>query len=128
MLCPVNELSCTMDLDSTVIRAEALFKRFKRLVEAIDRKDHFPAPKRFYSPNHVSTTSARPQEDQSATASSTPAPAQRAQQQQRNGKSAEEPQKVITPELRSLLSRKVEKLPRTDVASQGDGFRAPKTS
>lgn len=34
----VNELSNTIDLDSTRVRAEALFYRFKRLVEAADRK------------------------------------------------------------------------------------------
>ena len=34
----VNELSNTIDLDSTRVRAEALFYRFKRLVEATDRK------------------------------------------------------------------------------------------
>ncbi|KAF8427350.1 rab-GTPase-TBC domain-containing protein [Tirmania nivea] len=35
----VNELSNTIDLDSTRVRAEALFYRFKRLVEAADRKN-----------------------------------------------------------------------------------------
>jgi len=34
-----------MDLESTLIRAEALFKRFQRVVEAIDKKSNFPAPK-----------------------------------------------------------------------------------
>jgi hypothetical protein len=40
----VNELSNTIDLPSTLVRAEALFRRFQRSVEAIDRKDHFPTP------------------------------------------------------------------------------------
>jgi len=31
-------------------------------------------------------------------------------------------EKVITPELRALLSRKVEVLPRKQVAKQGDGL------
>ncbi|KAF8472487.1 rab-GTPase-TBC domain-containing protein [Kalaharituber pfeilii] len=34
----MNELSNTIDLDSTRVRAEALFYRFKRLVETADRK------------------------------------------------------------------------------------------
>lgn len=34
----VNELSNTIDLDSTRVRAEALFYRFKRVMEAADRK------------------------------------------------------------------------------------------
>ncbi|CAD6501655.1 BgTH12-01905 [Blumeria graminis f. sp. triticale] len=40
----VNELSSTIDLDSTLIRAEKLFRRFQRLVESIDKRANFPAP------------------------------------------------------------------------------------
>jgi hypothetical protein len=40
----VNELSNTIDLPSTLIRAESLYNRFQRTVEAVDRKDHFPIP------------------------------------------------------------------------------------
>lgn len=40
----VNELSNTIDLPSTLIRAEALYNRFQRTVEAVDRKNHFPVP------------------------------------------------------------------------------------
>lgn len=40
----VNELSNTIDLDQTLTKAEALFRRFQRTVEAIDRKSSFPAP------------------------------------------------------------------------------------
>lgn len=35
----VNELSYTIDLTSTRLRAEALFKKFQKTVEAIDRKN-----------------------------------------------------------------------------------------
>ncbi|CAK7263587.1 GTPase activating protein [Sporothrix epigloea] len=41
----VNELSGTMDLESTLVRAEALFRRFQRLVEAVDKQNNFPAPR-----------------------------------------------------------------------------------
>ncbi len=41
----VNELSGTIDLESTLIRAEALFRRFQRLVEAVDKQNNFPAPR-----------------------------------------------------------------------------------
>jgi hypothetical protein len=34
----VNELSNTIDLEQTLTKAEALFRRFQRTVEAIDRK------------------------------------------------------------------------------------------
>ena len=40
----VNELSNTIDLPSTILRAEALFRRFQRTVEAVDKKHNFPAP------------------------------------------------------------------------------------
>jgi hypothetical protein len=37
-LCLVNELSNTIDLEQTLTKAEALFRRFQRTAEAIDRK------------------------------------------------------------------------------------------
>ncbi len=40
----MNELSNTIDLHTTLVQAEALFRRFSRTVEAIDRKHAFPAP------------------------------------------------------------------------------------
>lgn len=38
----VNELSNTMDLVPILTRAESLFRRFERSVQAIDKKDNFP--------------------------------------------------------------------------------------
>jgi hypothetical protein len=40
----VNELSNTIDLHVTLVQAEALFRRFQRTVEAVDRKHSFPPP------------------------------------------------------------------------------------
>ncbi|KAL4927497.1 GTPase-activating protein GYP7 [Aspergillus undulatus] len=40
----INELSNTMDLLPILARAESLFHRFGRAVEAIDKKNNFPAP------------------------------------------------------------------------------------
>jgi len=54
----VNELSTTIDLESTLIRAEALFRRFQRTVEAIDKKSNFPAPKLRQRPTRLSPTSS----------------------------------------------------------------------
>ncbi|KAI0157750.1 GTPase-activating protein GYP7 [Xylariaceae sp. FL1272] len=102
----VNELSNTIDLESTLIRAEALFRRFQRLVEAIDKKQNFPAPRR-------ATSSSSP----SAPAQGAPPLPPRA-----NGKAPEK--KTISPELRKLLSRNVEVLPRKVVHKKGDGFTA----
>lgn len=37
----VNELAGHIDVEATLVRAEALFRRFRRRVEAIDRRDSF---------------------------------------------------------------------------------------
>lgn len=42
----VNELSTTIDLPSTRVRAESLYYKFQRVVEAADRKHAFVAPGR----------------------------------------------------------------------------------
>ncbi|KAI1776389.1 GTPase-activating protein GYP7 [Hypoxylon cercidicola] len=107
----VNELSNTIDLESTLIRAEALFRRFQRLIEAIDKKQNFPAPRviKDSPPPRAASTSPRPSEG--------------------NGKAAEEQakKKTITPELRKLLSRTVEVLPRKVVQKKGEGVAAETT-
>ncbi|KAK5993697.1 GTPase-activating protein GYP7 [Cladobotryum mycophilum] len=115
----INELSNTMDLESTLIRAEVLFRRFQRLVEAVDKKQNFPAPR----------TEAIERPSASPAGSSTSIPQQQ-QQQKNKGKTVESASKqdtrVITPELRRLLSRKVEILPRSVVAGKKDGVIATK--
>ncbi|KAG4217273.1 hypothetical protein PC116_g34246 [Phytophthora cactorum] len=84
-----------MDLESTLIRAEQLFRRFQRLIEAIDKKQNFPTP--------------RTRQDSSSNSGS----ASPTQSRGNNGKGTEnQPQKTITPELRKLLSKKIEVLPR----------------
>ncbi|KAL2162691.1 hypothetical protein VTH06DRAFT_6527 [Thermothelomyces fergusii] len=91
----VNELSGTIDLDSTLIRAEALFQRFRRLVDAVDKRANFPAAPR--------------QQQQQGQG-----------QGQGQGQQQEQPaERVITPELRKLLSRQVELSPRKDAARKG---------
>ncbi|KAK6080237.1 GTPase-activating protein GYP7 [Seiridium cupressi] len=103
----VNELSNTIDLDSTLIRAEALFRRFQRRVEAIDKKQNFPKP--------------RVQRAESAASQSSPPKTP----PKDTGKAKEEDTpKIISPELRKLLSREVEVLPRKVVQKMGDGFNA----
>ncbi|KAI0405318.1 GTPase-activating protein GYP7 [Xylaria palmicola] len=101
----MNELSETIDLESTLIRAEHLFRRFQRLIEAIDKKQNFPAPR------------MNPSSGQTA-ARTSPRPSS----QRDNGKSPQQPTKTISPELRKLLSRKVEILPRTTVHKHGGGL------
>ncbi|KAI8623841.1 GTPase-activating protein GYP7 [Xylariaceae sp. FL1651] len=106
----VNELSNTIDLESTLIRAEILFRRFQRLTEAIDKKQNFPPPRLRTNSSH--SHQASPQ-------SSSTSPTRR-----ETGKAPEQPKKTISPELRKLLSRNVEILPRKVVHKHGDGFTA----
>lgn len=141
----VNELSNTIDLESTLIRAEALFHRFQRTVEAIDRKSNFPAPTNVRhrrpgpgSPNG-STNSANMVENQKVTdhvtppttaltsgsttgtdrpsSSGTPSKGK----QSEPGDAVET--RVITPELRALLSRETPKLEKGEVSQHGGGVR-----
>lgn len=112
----INELSNTMDLQSTLIKAEALFRRFQRLVEAVDKKPNFPGPRKT-SASSIPTISDGPSSTNGRPGSSA-AP----NKTNAKGKGKEEEAKVITPELRKLLSRQVEVLPRTTVAQKGDGM------
>jgi len=61
----INELSNTIDLPSTLIRAEALYNRFQRTVEAVDRKNHFPVPSniRQRRPELATTTAGKTSAD-----------------------------------------------------------------
>jgi len=115
----VNELSGTMDLESTLVRAESLFKRFQRTIETIDKKGNFP-----------SAPQARQRKLQAALVAGptlnppTPnAPAEASSSGTDKGKQVGEDgdAKVISPELRALLSRKIEKLDKTEVAEHGGG-------
>ncbi|AEO63369.1 uncharacterized protein THITE_2108509 [Thermothielavioides terrestris NRRL 8126] len=138
----VNELSCTIDLDPTLVRAEALFKRFQRLVNAVDKKANFPAPRPRLPPAASSASPGAPTTTHTNASASTPSSGggrrgsgtsspqagksaapqqQQQQQQQQQARTEKERERVITPELRRLLSRQVEVLPRKEVAKKGDG-------
>lgn len=97
----VNELSGTMDLESTLVRAESLFKRFQRTVETIDKKGNFPsapqARQRKLAAAVVAGPGRAPQDQ--ATSSGT-------DKGKRVGED-EQDTRVISPELRVLLSRKI---------------------
>ncbi|KIL91611.1 hypothetical protein FAVG1_05228 [Fusarium avenaceum] len=110
----INELSNTIDLEATLTRAESLFKRFKRLVDAVDKKQNFPAPR---------------YDQKSSSGSSQPAESGTSKDNKSSGKGkATEPApsppqpKTITPELRKLLSKDIEVLPRKTVAQKGEGM------
>ncbi|OAQ77158.1 GTPase-activating protein GYP7 [Purpureocillium lilacinum] len=121
----VNELSNTIDLESTLIRAEALFRKFQRLVEAIDKKQNFPAPRPAGSDSPTSAQPLPAPSSPSSGSAPTPGNNNTPAASANKGKATDKPQqKVITPELRKLLSRKVEVLPRKTVAQKGDGMPA----
>jgi hypothetical protein len=108
---PVNELSNTIDLESTLIRAETLFRKYQRLVEAVDKKENFPAPRK---PEAEASNAANGSSNSGTGDSRTATP--------NKGKGKEDAARVITPELRKLLSKQVDVLPRTTVAENGDGM------
>lgn len=101
------------------MRAEQLFRRFKRLVEAIDKKENFPKPSK--RPTSSYSATSIPESEPSA---STPGRKIADKGKAVVESSQTETVKVITPELRKLLSRAVEVLPRKEVRKKGDGFHA----
>ncbi|CAH0058909.1 unnamed protein product [Clonostachys solani] len=107
----VNELSNTIDLESTLIRAETLFRKYQRLVEAVDKKENFPAPRK---PEAEASNAANGSSNSGTGDSRTATPSK--------GKGKEDAARTITPELRKLLSKQVDVLPRTTVAENGDGM------
>jgi hypothetical protein len=117
----VNELSGTIDLPSTLARAEALFRRFQRMVEAIDKKSNFPtqpAMRQRLPLPPPSPSSAKPGSSAGASASGRDRTASDAAGSSK-GKQTEQ---VISPELRLLLSREVPKLEKKEVREHGGGI------
>ncbi|MCJ1460245.1 GTPase activating protein [Mycoblastus sanguinarius] len=109
----VNELSNTIDLASTLLRAQGLFRRFQRTVEAVDKRNNFPTPTVRQRKPADKAPSSRPASSGAATG----ADARRSEAEA--GKAKE---KVISPELRNLLSRKVEVLDKKEIAEHGGGI------
>ncbi|RAR01402.1 GTPase-activating protein-like protein gyp7 [Stemphylium lycopersici] len=119
----VNELSGTMDLESTLVRAESLFKRFQRTVETIDKKGNFPsAPQArqrklaaalVAGPGRSSPGSSSKPQDQATTSGT--------DKGKQVGEDDQEEARVISPELRALLSRKVEMLDKETILEHGGG-------
>ncbi|KAG9241110.1 GTPase-activating protein GYP7 [Calycina marina] len=168
----VNELSNTIDLEQILVRAEALFHRFQRTVEAVDKKSNFPTPKlrqrltskastssdsvqsatshadidpeflpTIPSSAHIGTVSAAQRAQASATGINTAANPSRpshsmnqssvvkgkcktsSEIHRASAELEETPKpKIISSELRELLSRKVETLPRRMVRKEGEGL------
>jgi hypothetical protein len=108
-----------MDLESTLVRAESLFKRFQRTVELVDKKGNFPSAPQARQRKQQAVTDA----SLAGASSSSTSQAVASSSGTDKGKQVEEEgeAKVISPELRALLSRKIEKLDKQEVADHGGG-------
>lgn len=102
----INELSNTIDLSSTRVRAEGLFYKFQRTVEAADRKGGFPAPSTGPTLKQRRKTDPGAASSSSSSSSSSPAAAAAAVGTSK-GKEPEVKGPVISAELRALLSREI---------------------
>ncbi|KAH8431387.1 GTPase-activating protein GYP7 [Aspergillus melleus] len=108
----INELSNTMDLLPILTRAESLFHRFDRAVQAIDKKNNFPAPAAHQrrpiqdstDPNKgkvpQNSTNAGFSSGVNAGRNSLPPPSSQ-------GSSSTEQPKIISPELRDLFNKTI---------------------
>lgn len=143
----INDLSGNIDLSSTLLLAQALFRRFQRTVEAIDKKKNFPAPGlRQRRPSNAAIERRRTGSNASASATAsskvaTPALTQGQRRPDPKGKGSVSPpretmgdpvvtnerevqktkEKIITPLLRALLSKEVKKLDTKVVEGHGRG-------
>lgn len=138
----INDLSNTIDLIPILSKAEVLFRRFEQKVETIDKKYNFPsAPVRQRNVrSSLETQSQPPTSPRGASATNPISP-----RQSRNSASAsgvqnrgtiqpqqattQEPdvdkERIITPELRNLLSRKVYWLETTETREQSNNSAQP---
>lgn len=117
----VNELSGTMDLESTLVRAESLFKRFQRTVETIDKKGNFPSAPEVRNRKLKAALVAGPGAPIPDSNAQAEASSSGTDQGRKAGEDGDA--KVISPELRALLSRKVEKLDKQQVVDHGGGVK-----
>lgn len=98
MLKYINELSTSIDLNSTRVRAEGLFKKFQRVVEEADRKNA-------KSPGPVSP-GLRHRRGESSSGDSSQATATGSAAKGK-GKAIEPATPHISDELRKLLSKEI---------------------
>ncbi|PGH11764.1 hypothetical protein AJ79_04665 [Helicocarpus griseus UAMH5409] len=129
----INELSNTMDLVSILSRAEALFHRYEKKVEAFDKRNNFPTPSvrgRLVG-SHDSRTSSQYQSSPTSTPGSVSASQSTSRDRQRSapttpspsGQKAVDKERIITPELRGLMSKKIEILNPDEIREHGGGTR-----
>jgi hypothetical protein len=110
-----------MDLESTLVRAESLFKRFQRTVEIIDKKANFPSPPQARHRKTQSATDATSEGSSSGPSTQAEASSSGSDKGKQVADAEEGEAKVISPELRALLSRKIEKLDKQEIVEHGGG-------
>ncbi|PGH12758.1 hypothetical protein AJ80_06582 [Polytolypa hystricis UAMH7299] len=117
----INELSNTIDLIPLLTRAEALFRRFEKTVETIDKKNHFPPPsvRQRIVPSTASPLPAASPSPQGSSSSSRNRGGPRTPSSPRNQEA--ERARVITPELRQLLSKKIAVMDSREIREHGGG-------
>ncbi|KAL7266791.1 GTPase activating protein [Rhizina undulata] len=103
----INELSSTIDLQSTLIRAEALFRKFQRTVEAVDRRNKFPQPASMRNRRVLGGQPPTSPRAESASAGSSTGAAVARGLPGAVGAGAEERLPTISDELRKLLRREI---------------------
>lgn len=99
----INELSNSMELIPLLTRAESLFRRFERTVQAIDKKNNFPSAPTAHrrKPSQTDKGKSRAPEGSSTGVSAG------ASTSTQPGDSEDAEAKVISPELRILLRRDI---------------------
>jgi hypothetical protein len=108
-----------MDLESTLVRAESLFKRFQRTVETIDKKGNFPSAPQARQRKLQAALMSGPGSAPSSSAVQPEASSSGTDQGKQVGEEGDA--KVISSELRALLSRNIEKVEKKDAVKQGSG-------
>lgn len=115
----VNELSNTIDLQSTLIRAEGLFQKFEKIVQAIDKKNNFPPAPRTdlrQRQGKGKEVADRPDNDSGPSQAQSSSNDAAASGHKRT-ESETDRERIISPELRLLLSRKMVTLDEGDDAA-----------
>jgi hypothetical protein len=108
-----------MDLESTLVRAESLFKRFQRTVEMIDKKGNFPSAPQARQRKLQAALVSGPGSPPSSSTAQPEASSSGTDQDKQVGEEGDV--KVISSELRALLSRKIEKVDKKGIVKQGSG-------
>lgn len=109
----VNDLSGTIELQSTLIRAERLFQRFEKTVLAIDKKNNFPSAPTDEGQRQRKGKEAADKRSDASQGQSTSNDAGH----KRTDSEAAAKERVISPELRLCLNREIITLDQGDDAA-----------